>query len=154
MSADERLRPKAFATLEVVGDHLDPNTVTSAIDLTPTFSVRKGDTYRHGRMNREYVGRTGVWNYSTKGLVQSDNLGDHLSFLADLLGARAERLDAWLNLVRASGCRTGVQCFWYGPAGAEPSIPAWFNETVARIGGEVDLDFYPDDEAIAPIAAE
>lgn len=153
MNADQR--HTAYATLQVTGDRLDPASVTAALGLEPTFSVRKGEIYRHGRRDRQYVGRTGVWNFSTEEAVQSDRLQDHLAVIGELLSARQERFAGIRDVVREHGDWAGVSCFWYGPAGAEePTVPASFRDLIGRLGGTVETDFHRDDEVDGYAAAE
>lgn len=153
MNADQQ--ETAFATLQFTGDQLDPCVMTAALDLEPTFSVRKGQVYRHGRREREYVGRTGVWNLSTREMVRSPRLQDHLDFLGGLLSARSERLDEIRTLVRDHGYWAGVSCFWSGPAeAAEPTVAASFRKLVARMGGEIETDFHREDEATGRAAVQ
>lgn len=152
MSADQRNR--SYATLRFVGDHLDPGMISGALDLQPTFSIRKGEAYRHGRRDREHVGRTGVWALSSDSLVQSDQLHDHLDCLAGFLLAQPGRLEAAAKIGADSDVHVDIFCFWCGPPGAEPRIPDSFLGLVSQIGGVVDTDFYPDDEVLAQTAAE
>jgi hypothetical protein len=153
MSADQR--ETAYATLQVTGDRLDPPEVTAVLGLKPTFCVRKGETFRRGRRDREYVGRTGVWSFSTKGTIHSDRLQDHLASLGELLLARQERFVEIREFLRGHSEWAGVSCFWAGPAqAAQPSVPEWFRELVGRIGGEIEVDFYQDDAAEEQTAAE
>lgn len=152
MNADQRNR--SLATLRFVGDHLDPAMISCALGLQPTFSVRKGEAYRHGRRDREHIGTTGVWTLSSDVSVRSDRLQEHLDFIADLLLAQPGRLEAAAKIVEGSGIRVDVFCFWSGPPESEPTIPDSFRRLVAQIGGEVDTDFYPDDEVLAQTAAE
>ena len=153
MNADRQ--ETAFATLYFGGDRLDPDVLTAALDLEPTFSVRRGETYTHGRRNREYVGRTGVWNLSTKWLVRSDLLEDHLDFLSELLTTRSKRLDDVCRIIRGKEYRAGVSCFWYGFGEAcEPTISEAFRKIVARFGGEIETDFHREIEVEGQAAAE
>jgi hypothetical protein len=154
MNAETR-EETAYATLKVVGDQLDPAAVTALLGLEPTFSVRKGEAFGGGRSGREYTGRTGVWNLSTKQSIQSSRLLDHLHALASLLTADPGRIDGLRDLVRVRGYRAGVSCFWHGTANTEePSIPESFRDLVQRFGGEIDTDFGRDDEVASRTAAE
>jgi hypothetical protein len=122
----ERVEPmKAYATLRVAGDQLVPEQVTRILKLIPTFAYAKREHYAGGPRSPDLVGRTGVWLFSTEGIVAGNRLGNHLVFLAKLLtDGRNETVPALRQLLRRRSLHAVVNCFWHGMPGARrPSIP-------------------------------
>src|SRR5205823_2255538 len=89
---------RAFATLRLAGDALDPDEISRAVKEQPTKAYRKGQTFRSGPHGPDVTGRNGVWYFSTKRKVMSKNLTDHLDVLEGLVapfgdqGARLKEL--------------------------------------------------------------
>ena len=142
---------RAFATLRVAGDDLVPNEVTKVLKIVPTTAYAKGEHYAAGPRSPDLVGRTGVWFFSTKGVVAGNQLGDHLAFLARLLlpgSGEAGPLPRLQQLVRRRSLRVAVSCFWHGPVGArKPSIPRSVGEMLKLIPAEIETDFDADERA-------
>ena len=140
---------RAFATLRVAGDDLAPNEVTKILKIIPTTAYAKGEHYAAGSRSPDLVGRTGVWFFSTKGVVAGNRLADHLSFLARLLlpGSRdAGPLPRLQQLLRRRSLRVSVSCSWHGPVGARtPSIPRSVSDLLTLIPAEIETDFDVDE---------
>ncbi len=128
---------RAFATLRVAGDDLVPDEVTKVLKIVPTTAYAKGEHYAAGPRSPDLVGRTGVWFFSTNGVVAGNQLADHLAFLARLLllgSGEAGPLPRLQQLVRRRSLRVAVSCFWHGPADArKPSIPRSVRDLLKRI---------------------
>jgi hypothetical protein len=140
---------RAFATLRVAGDGLVPDEVTKVLKIVPTMAYAKGEHYAAGRRSPDLVGRTGVWFFSTKGVVAGNQLADHLGFLARLLlpgSGEAGPLPRLQQLVRRRSLRVAVSCFWHGPAGArKPSVPRSVGDMLKLIPAEIETDFDADE---------
>src|SRR6478672_8995138 len=82
----------AFVTFRVAGDKLDPAQVTALLGLPPTHAYAKGAHYQRG--GRAQVARTGVWYFSTDGVVDSSSLEDHAIYLLKFsaLGSNIQKL--------------------------------------------------------------
>jgi hypothetical protein len=65
---------RAFATLRVFGDDLAPDEVTRILKIVPTTAYAKRQHYAAWPRSQDLVGRTGVWFFSTKGIVAAINL--------------------------------------------------------------------------------
>jgi hypothetical protein len=139
---------RAFATLRVAGDDLVPDEVTKVLKIVPTTAYAKGEHYAAGPRSPDLVGRTGVWFFSTKGVVAGNQLADHLGFLARLLlpgSGEAGPLPRLQQLVRRRSLRVAVSCFWHGPAGGrKPSIPRSVGDVLKLIPAEIETDFDAD----------
>src|SRR5271157_2288899 len=140
---------RAFATLRVAGDDLVPDEVTKVLKIVPTTAYAKREHYAAGPRSPDLVGRTGVWFFSSKGVVAGTQLGDHLAFLAMLLlpgSGEAGPLPRLQQLVRRRSLRVAVSCFWHGPAGArKPSVPRSVGDLLKLIPAEIETDFDADE---------
>jgi len=136
---------RAFATLRVAGDDLAPDEVTKVLKIVPTTAYAKGEHYAAGARSPDLVGRTGVWFFSTKGVVAGNRLADHLAFLARLLlpgSGEAGPLPRLQQLLQRRSLRVAVSCFWHGPTGArKPSIPRSVSDLLKLIPAEIETDF-------------
>ena len=155
-SATSTTRPRAneparaFATLRVAGDALVPDEVTKILKIVPTTAYSKGEHYSGGPRSPDLIGRTGVWFFSTKGVVAGNQLADHLAFLARLLlpgSGEAGPLPRLQQLLRRQSLRASVSCFWHGPAGArKPSIPRPVTDLLKLVPAEITTDFDTDEQ--------
>jgi len=140
---------RAFATLRVAGDDLVPDEVTKVLKIVPTTAYAKGEHYAAGPHSPDLVGRTGVWFFSTKGVVAGNQLADHLAFLARLLlpgSGEVGPLPRLQQLVRRKSLRVALSCFWHGPAGArKPSVPRSVSDLLKLIPAEIETDFDVDE---------
>ena len=146
----ERIEPiKVYATLRVAGDQLVPEQVTRTLKIIPTCAYAKGEHYSGGPNSPDLIGRTGVWFFSTEGVVAGNRLGDHLVFMEKLLtGGRdaAGPLPALQHLLRRRSLHAVVTCFWHGLSGARrPSIPRTVTETLKLIPAAIETDFDVDE---------
>jgi hypothetical protein len=139
----------AFATLRVAGDDLVPDEVTRILKIVPTTAYAKGEHYSAGSRSGDLVGRTGVWFFSTKGVVAGNLLADHLVFLARLLlpgSGEAGPLPRLQQVLRRRSLRVSLSCFWHGSAGArKPSIPRSVTDLLKLIPAEIETDFDVDE---------
>jgi Domain of unknown function (DUF4279) len=140
---------RAFATLRVAGDDLVPDEVTRILKIVPTTSYAKDMPYSTGSRSPDLIGRTGVWFFSTKGVVAGNQLNDHLAFLARLLlpgSGEAGPLPRLQQLLRRKTLRVSLSCFWHGPAGTrKPSIPRSVTDLLKLIPAEIETDFAVDE---------
>jgi Domain of unknown function (DUF4279) len=142
---------RAFATLRVSGDDLVPDEVTKIIKIRPTKAYAKGEHFSGGPRSPDLIGRTGVWYFATDGIVASNNLTDHLAFLARLLqpgSGEAVPLPRLQHLLRRRSLRVSVSCFWHGSGGAKkPSVPRSITDLLKRIPAEIETDFDVDEKS-------
>jgi hypothetical protein len=135
----------------VTGDALDPQQVTRILRVVPTTAYTKGEKYWGGERTGEIVGRTGVWLFSTAGIVASNQLSHHLAYLLGILlpGRQdaAPLVHLHALLARQKGLRADVACFWHGRFGGKrPSIPKGVSELLKLIPAELETDFDTDSE--------
>jgi hypothetical protein len=137
--------PKAFVTLRFAGDDLDPWEISAVLPVEPTRAHRKGEEFFAGEHAGYLRGRTGIWFLATDKLVPSDDLADHLRFVADLLRPQPgdERLVNRLrDILQRAHAHTHITCFWHGDSGeTAPQIPDWFNSAVTPLAADIETDF-------------
>ena len=149
-SSERNGKVMTFATFRVVGDALAPDQVTRILKIVPTQAYAKGERYDGGPRSPNLIGRTGVWYLSTRGIVASDKLSDHLEFIVRLLqngNARTAPSRTLRQLLRRHDLRADVSCFWSGPAGARrPSIPRSVAAKLKTLPAGIETDFDTDAE--------
>jgi hypothetical protein len=136
-----------FATLRFSGDRLEPERITAIIGTAPTLAYRKGESYRTGPAGQKAKGRTGVWYLSTRRVVTSQKLADHLEYLVRVISPSSEvdHVPALRELIADAGLEADISCFWHGTAGAtRPHIPAGIRKATERIGATIETDFDTD----------
>lgn len=118
------------------------------MEKRPTLSYGRGDKYTV--KGKEAERRFGLWVYSTRNLVHSASLKQHLAVLENLvLGTVSQWPDKTLpkikDLVDTQGVQFRVDVFWYGARGVElPKISRSFEYVISRAGGTVETDFHRD----------
>nr|WP_294503633.1 DUF4279 domain-containing protein [uncultured Rhodopila sp.] len=132
---------KAYATLRVTGDRLDPEQVTRLLKIVPTLAYAKGELYSGGSRSPDLIGRTGVWYFCTDGIVAGTRLADHFAFLLRQVAAAP----AFQQLLKRKALDVVVTAFWHGPAKAkQPPIPRALADRLKRIPARIEMDFDHD----------
>jgi hypothetical protein len=126
---------------------LEPSRITEIIGIAPTLAYRKGETYRTGPAGQTTLGRTGVWYLSTRRVVASQKLSDHLDHLVAVISPRSgpDHVAALRELIAHDRLEADVSCFWHGTAGAvPPDVPQPVREALDRLGATIETDFDTD----------
>jgi hypothetical protein len=153
MKSERERAVQTYATFRVSGDNLDPRKVTKILKLTPTLAYAKGELYSAGPRSPKLRGRTGVWYFSTKRVISSDELADHLWFIISIIDysiakpplARFCKLQ---DLISTYKLRALATCFWSGPSQLRrPTIPAEAMRFMKSIPAEIAHDFEDDPES-------
>jgi Domain of unknown function (DUF4279) len=151
----ERLNSiRAFATLRVVGDRLDPDRVTKILKVSPTQAYAKGQAYDGGSRSGRLTGRTGVWFLDTDDVVPGNDLKQHLWYLVfyvltpltiqanGLPVVSLDRISALKRYVEGKSLRIVITCFWHGHPGAKtPSIPNFVTSLAKLLPLDIVTDF-------------
>jgi len=144
---DAQTDRKAFVTLRFTGGDLDPREISAILPIEPTRAHRKGEEFFAGRRAGELRGRTGIWFLATDGLVPSDDLGDHLAFVHDLLYPEPSdnrRVVKLRDILGRTHSRAHITCFWRGDSReTPPQIPARFKSAVEPLAADIETDFAP-----------
>jgi hypothetical protein len=141
-----------FASFRVRGDSLDPANITSILHVHPTVAYSKGMKYEAGERTGTLVGQTGVWLFTSRRIVASENLSEHLSYIVKLLVPDAGNVEPLIKLhnflSKHTDCRADVRCFWHGDFGDKrPSIPKPLSDLFKLLPANIELDFDTDNEA-------
>ena len=136
---------RAFATSRFAGDALDPDEISRVVEEEPTRAYRKGQRYRPGPRSPEITGKTGVWYFSTKRRIPSEDLTDHLDALVRLIfpfANKDKRLRELRDIMERENLQAHVTCFWRGPSGANrPSISSVVTRALQRLPADIEVDF-------------
>jgi hypothetical protein len=137
---------QTYASLRFSGDRLEPQRLTQLLNTRPEIAYRKGEVYKISR-GHEVRGRTGLWVISSKGIVASPDLNEHLDHLLGVLFSDGS--DSRLNRLHKLMCDDGIEadapCFWYGQHGAKPPvIRDEIRARLAQIPAEIWADFDTD----------
>jgi hypothetical protein len=136
-------RVRAFATLRFAGDALDPEEISRAVKEQPTRAYRKGQIYQPGPRSGPVTGKTGVWYFSTKRKILSDDLAEHLSALERLVapfGDGGERLRELRKIMTERNLQAHVTFFWRGPQGKHPSFSPATIDSLERLPADIEAD--------------
>jgi Domain of unknown function (DUF4279) len=136
-----------FVTLRFSGDRLVPEEITAVVGVPPTLAYRKGEAYRTGAGGQTATGRTGVWYLSTRRVLDSRRLSDHLDHLVNILSPTdgSDHVAALRDLMARDGSEVDISCFWHGKHGAVPPvIPRSIGAAFARLGATIESDFDTD----------
>lgn len=80
------------------GEALDPESISSLLDLNPSSSNRKGDPMARPRPDRPTpLARKGVLSFSTHRSVVSNDINDHLRYLLGATLPVSQQLKARLD---------------------------------------------------------
>ena len=136
---------QTFVTLRFVGDDLDPRKISAILPVEPTRAHRKGEEFLAGPKAGKLHGRTGIWFLATDQLVGSDDLGDHLRFVQDLLYSETgddRRIVHLREILERTHSRAHITCFWCGdPGETAPQIPAHFRSVIDPLAADIETDF-------------
>jgi hypothetical protein len=150
MKSKKPARQSAFATLRLSGDRLDPDLISAILRVAPTKAWRKDERYFAGSRAGHLVGRTGTWFLATDDFVASDDLDQHLDFLAGLISQGPEdqrdRLVQLQEVMARDDLKAEVSCFWHGKAGEQPPVIALEKTKKLRsLPAEIETDFDKDE---------
>ena len=113
--------------------------ITRRLDLEPTSSGEAGDA-RYSSRGVERRISVSQWFLESEANVGSKNFPDHLAWLLDRVGNKAEELDA----LRADGVEVQLRCVWWA-GGTEPAdgptVPAHQMRALAGLGMDLRFDF-------------
>src|SRR6266853_1568335 len=117
---DAQAGRKAFVTLRFAGDDLDPREISAILPVKPTRAHKKGEEFFAGPSAGKLRGRTGMWFLATDDFVRSDDLGDHLRFVQEMLYPAPNdegRVPELRKVLERTHSNAHVTCFWRGDLG-------------------------------------
>lgn len=136
---------KAYCSLRIFGDDLDPLSVTQKLKIPPDFQSRKSEP----RLSRSKNGKiiefspytTNMWSFSSQNWVKSPNLATHLKWLLKEIESKKESL---LKIKNNHNIRMDVFCFSTCYAKKPPAIPEQIKEQFNELGIEIVIDHYSE----------
>lgn len=138
-----------FATLRFVDDALEAEEISRIVEEEPTRAYKKGDVYRPGPRSPEITAKTGVWYFSTKHKIQSNDLADHVDVLNRLVSpvtGRDGRLIELRGVMERRKLQAHATLFWHCPQGARhPQISPNSIEALRRLPADIESDFANED---------
>lgn len=94
---------RTFATLRIIGKILNPQEVSTKLQLTPSEAKSAGDVRgKSGKWPHGY------WELSSKDHVHSAELEDHLAWLVTMIEPSSGRI----KQLQQEGFNTDIFCFW------------------------------------------
>jgi hypothetical protein len=129
-------------SLILVSEHGDARSVTEVLGIQPVHAHSAGEP-RTGRL-RGSTFKNSVWRLESD-LPRSARLDDHIRSILNRVLPKAEEIER----LCASKWRLELRCgiFINGTGGGGTIIGADAVSGIARLGAEIGLDIYSDDEA-------
>jgi Domain of unknown function (DUF4279) len=98
-----------YVEFRVRGDELNPNMISQQLEIQPTRSWSKGETYLGKVFNptNKQVQQTtrkrpwGIWVYNTSASVNTKRVEDHISFILNLLEPKHQELRYYVELAES-----------------------------------------------------
>ena len=126
---------RAWATLRIGGPDLDPDLATRVLQIQPTAEPLRRPGLRPTTDARR---RLSFWRLSTKDILTSVQLEDHLKWILTCLAGARGRLDSLVP----GATQTDVFCYLRGPGGGGPTISASTLNRLGELGLSLGLDIY------------
>ena len=108
------------------GKDLDPEAVTACLGISPTWRRRRGEARRITE-----TWRHGFWELESSAHVQSEDLAEHLRWVADQIEPVAHTLSRFLA---GSGTEMEIRCAWMFPGANGFTLSALLLERIAALG--------------------
>jgi Domain of unknown function (DUF4279) len=103
---------RTYATLCIYHEHLAPENITLALNITPDRTVKKGD--KAGLSTAQQYG----WFFKSKDNIDSKDLGAHIQWIIEQLKDKHKQIMELKN----KGFEMKIMCFWgsaFGNGGPE-----------------------------------
>lgn len=126
---------RTYSTVLIIRDDLDPDAVTERLQVTPTDTLRKGQSL----IGRRYKATIGSWQFSSKYGVESRDVRRHIVWLLDAI----EGKEAAFQKLRGEGCETVMSCYWVTAQGhGGPMLDPRLMRRLSDFGMELWFDIY------------
>jgi hypothetical protein len=123
------------ATFRLMGDLIRPDEITAKLDIQPSFSHAKGDTFESRAGLLKY--RSGMWALESEDALETTNLENHLLFLLDILEPASSTI---VELILKLSLSADFHCYWV--SATSQGGPIISSKTLMRIANlHADLDF-------------
>lgn len=135
------------ASFRLMGDDLDPTTITEAIGLAPTQAHRRGDARPTSPEREPAAWRSGLWLLDSAEAVSETEQGldEHLSWLLDQLEPRVETL---LALARGQRLHADFFCGYFMPGRNRGFTlrPSTLGR-IAKLEADLGIDIYSEGDS-------
>jgi hypothetical protein len=129
---------RTYATLWILQEDLDPDVVTGALAIQPSWTRKRGEIRNPGA-KRPVINKVGGWFLRTADVVHSRDVRRHIDWLLDQLEPRREVLAK----LQAAGCQTIISCYWLSYQGhGGPMLLPQNMARLASLGLELWFDVY------------
>jgi uncharacterized protein DUF4279 len=126
-------------SFRIMHPDLDLDAISQQLDLTPTWTRRKGQIY-DGRKNPN---RISIWALDTEGIITSRDARRHLDWLLDQLEPKA----AVLAQFREHGYEMDLYCMWCRLGGTGgPMLSPYQMARMATLELTIGFEFWHVDE--------
>lgn len=132
---------KNHVSLSLFGFDVDPNEISEELQLSPTSSGVKGESYSIGPSeNRiEKTSDYSHWQYEWK-LSTNEFIGDIIDrFIKEIITPRVEKL---VELANTSSVQFQIVQYYYDGCNPGVCIEKEDIKTLAKIGASIDIDIY------------
>ena len=124
----------SYVTLMILGDDLDPQSVSKALRMRPTRSWMRGESPKES----EFLYEWGGWKKSLPNTQLSQSLGRQLAFWVRALHGRTQAI---AELTR-SGHLCALNCYVGSSGTASIIVPVELQQALAAIGLELRISFW------------
>lgn len=128
------------------GVDLDPEHLTKITGIRAYSSAKRGDERRNYGGQLVSPHNTGFWGITSEGKVNSKDINDHISYLAELL---VPYLSVFRSIIETAEAEAHFDVRWessYLFAGTGPTLTANSVAAIASMNASVGFDIYQIEE--------
>lgn len=129
---------ETYSTLRIFSDDLAPDEITRILQIDPTESFQKGESYSLGKLRRKTHG----WFYSTKKLCDSKDTRRHIDTILSAFEGKVESVQK----LQSQGCKLDITSYWSSRGQGGPWLMPEQMLKLGRLGISVWWDIYFSDQ--------
>lgn len=138
----KRTYTRAYASLRLFSDDVDPVEITNLLQLPPEHTHRKGELRltrtKKGKVSQAAPYQRNVWRMSSKDYVRSSRVQTHIEWILSEIAPRQREL----SVLFERGVRGDIFCFSSGKTTEPPSYPHALQEQAKGLGLNIVVDHY------------
>lgn len=115
---------ETYSTLRVFSNDVAPDDMTRVLEIEPTMSFRKGNSYCNDRLRYKENG----WFYSTQKLSNSKDTRRHI----DMILSTLEGKDEAVARMQRQGCKLDITSYWVSTGQGGPWL---MPQQMLKLGG-------------------
>jgi len=135
---------RTYASLRLVGEHVDPDVVSRITGLRADRACRRGDVVKVARPHPDaiHTRQHGLWLITSEGQIETADLEDHVEWLLQKIEPAKDEMVAY---VQETGSWADVFCFCeVAGGGGGPVLSPRLLRRMGEAGLSVSLDIYGD----------